>query len=631
MAWIEGEKVGSYILGEQIGQGGMATVYKGYHAQLDREVAIKVMHQNFLDDETFVARFKREAQIVAKLSHPHIVPVYDFDEHQGQPYLVMKYVEGFTLKKQLIKKPLTLDDILDVMSAVGSALAYAHREGVLHRDIKPSNIVIDKEGNPYLTDFGLARLAASGESTMSADMLLGTPHYISPEQAKGMKNLDGRADIYSLGVVLYELLVGHVPYTGDTPYSIIHDHIYTPLPMPSQINPDIPLAVEMVLYKAMEKNPDDRYATADAMIRDLRDAVEEASFTELDPNRASIAAVSLAKAREEMEQQLAQSAPPSAVMSPLPTPTPNLRSATLYSEKPKRWYQEERVWPVGGCASLLLIAFMSIRVLLGMSNNILELAALSDSGSGIVINHDIPLHIPNEYQQFGVELNIDPYTYLSIPYVASDALPDNTDSPFAYLLQARSLYENGQITEARQMLLEGSGTTPELSLYFGSVARLAFDANDRDGAIFFALATLEVAHVEDLEYFAEVRPTLGAFLYETLPSVEIVNLSRMIADMNLSNYVKRETIQSFANSDSLSFALIRNYVANENSRLAARRLETVPEDNMLRPEIDLLRGELARLQGDSDAARGYWQGIIEMEDVPQWVIDRAEVLLNQNN
>lgn len=630
MAWTEGEKLGSYILGKQIGQGGMATVYKGYHAQLDREVAIKVMHQNFLDDETFVARFKREAQIVAKLTHPHIVPVFDFDEHEGQPYLVMKYVEGFTLKKQIIKKPPNLEGILAVMAAVGGALSYAHKEGVLHRDIKPSNIVIDKEGNPYLTDFGLARLAASGESTMSADMLLGTPHYISPEQARGVKNLDGRADIYSLGVVLYELLVGHVPYTGDTPYSIIHDHIYTPLPMPSQINPDIPLSVEMVLYKAMEKNPEDRYVTADAMIQDLRDAIEESNITELDPNRASIAATSLAKVREEYEQQLAQLPPTTGIASPLSTPTSGtMRTATLYSEKPKRWYQEERVWPVGGCASLLLIVFISMGVLLNMSNNLLELTALSDRNDvNVEINTGRQISIPDEYQQLGVGIIQAPYPHVHIPYVPINELPEDMDNPFNYLLRARSLYEDENISDARQILLEGSASTPEQALYFGNAARLAFDVDDTQGTIFFALITLELARVEDAEFFAEVRPTLGEFLYIAAPSVQITALTDTVSDMNISSYIDPESIRDFVNSDSVSFATTRNLIANENSRLAKRRLDSISEENNLVPEIDLLRGELAFLQGDSGAAQGYWQGILEMENVPQWIIERAEELLN---
>ena len=295
MAWTEGEKVGSYILGKQIGQGGMATVYLAHQPHLDREVALKVMHQNFLDDEGFVTRFRREAQIVAKLTHPHIVPVYDFNEHDGQPYLVMKYIQGWTLKKQLIKDPLDLEGVVRVMTAIGDALTYAHSQDILHRDIKPSNIVIDKDGVPYLTDFGLARLASSGESTMSADMLLGTPHYISPEQARGVKELDARTDVYSLGVVLYELMVGKVPFTGDSAFSIIHDHIYTPLPPPTQVNPELPEAVEQVLFRALEKKPDDRYETANDLMSALSDAIKEGNLTELDPNRAAIAEESLAK------------------------------------------------------------------------------------------------------------------------------------------------------------------------------------------------------------------------------------------------------------------------------------------------------------------------------------------------
>jgi serine/threonine-protein kinase len=159
------------------------------------------------------------------------------------------------------------------MTAVGSALTFAHEKGILHRDIKPSNIIIDADNIPYLTDFGLARIAEAGESTMSADMLLGTPHYISPEQAKGQKSLDGRTDIYSLGVVLYELVVGRVPFSADTPFAVIHDHIYSPLPRPTHVNPDISPRVEQVLLKSLAKNPEDRFATASEMVEAFRDGI----------------------------------------------------------------------------------------------------------------------------------------------------------------------------------------------------------------------------------------------------------------------------------------------------------------------------------------------------------------------
>lgn len=161
MIWREGEQVGPYQIVSQPGQGGMATVYLADHPQLDRQVAIKVMHQTFQADETFVTRFRREAQIVARLEHRHIVPVYDFNEYKGQPYLVMKYLPGMTLKQRMNQGTLPLSEILSVMTAVASALTYAHNKGVLHRDVKPSNIVIDNDNVPYLTDFGLTRIAAA--------------------------------------------------------------------------------------------------------------------------------------------------------------------------------------------------------------------------------------------------------------------------------------------------------------------------------------------------------------------------------------------------------------------------------------------------------------------------------------
>jgi serine/threonine protein kinase len=276
MSFSVGENVGPYRIVEQLGQGGMATVYKAYHASLDRYVALKALHPAFNEDKGFASRFQREARVVAKLEHPNIVPIYDYAEHEGRPYLVMKYIEGDTLKARLNQGPLSSEEINQIVDSVGSALAYAHKQGVLHRDIKPSNVLVATDGQMYLADFGLARIAQSGESTLSSDMIMGTPQYISPEQAMGKKDLDARTDLYSFGVMLYEMVVGQVPFNADTPFSVIHDHIYTPLPLPHKVNPNVPESVERVLLKSLAKEREDRYEDVTTLVHAFKDAWAEA-------------------------------------------------------------------------------------------------------------------------------------------------------------------------------------------------------------------------------------------------------------------------------------------------------------------------------------------------------------------
>jgi serine/threonine protein kinase len=188
----------------------------------------------------------------------------------------MKYIEGDTLKARLNKGPLSAKEIEQVVDSVGSALGYAHKQGILHRDIKPSNVLIANDGIMYLADFGLARIAAAGESTLSSDSIMGTPQYISPEQAMGKKDLDAGTDIYSFAVMLYEMVVGQVPFTADTPFSIIHDHIYTPLPLPMDVNPKVPEPVQRVLLKSLAKNRLDRYESVEDMIAAFKEAWREA-------------------------------------------------------------------------------------------------------------------------------------------------------------------------------------------------------------------------------------------------------------------------------------------------------------------------------------------------------------------
>ena len=283
-----GDTIGQYEIVGQIGSGGMATVYKAYHEKLDHHVAIKLMHDTFIQDDNFLARFQREARIVARLEHPHIVPVYDYAESSDRPYLVMKYIDGGTLKRRLIKRGITLDEIKTMMTSLADSLTYAHEKDVLHRDIKPSNILIDDRDLPYITDFGLARIAQVGESTISHDMMLGTPFYISPEQAKGDKNLTPTTDIYSFGIILYELLVGTVPFTADTPYAIVHEHIYNKPTPPSHINKDLTSAIDDVIMKALAKNPSDRYQTATELMIAFNHAMDASGVTQLPPDRSVV-------------------------------------------------------------------------------------------------------------------------------------------------------------------------------------------------------------------------------------------------------------------------------------------------------------------------------------------------------
>jgi predicted Ser/Thr protein kinase/tetratricopeptide (TPR) repeat protein len=303
MPFNAGENVGPYRIIEQLGQGGMATVHKAYHPALDRYVAIKALHPAFMEDPSFLERFKREARVVAKLDHPNIVPIFDFAEHSGQPYLVMKFVEGKTLKFRLSEYWPNREEMIAIVEAVGSALAYAHQRGILHRDIKPSNVLMANDNQVYLADFGLARIAEAGQSTLSGDMMLGTPHYISPEQARGERDLDEGTDIYSLGIVLYELAVGRVPFNSDTPFSIIHDHIYTALPVPRQVNPKVPEIVERVLLKSLAKDREDRYRTVGDLVEDFK-AAAMGMPTSIDDVPTAVAAA--APIEEKTRQDLVQ-------------------------------------------------------------------------------------------------------------------------------------------------------------------------------------------------------------------------------------------------------------------------------------------------------------------------------------
>ncbi len=260
---------GRYELTHLIARGGMAQVYRAMDRQLERPVALKVLFPELSVDRTFVERFRREAQAAANLSHPNIVPVFDWGEDDGSYFIVMEYVEGRPLSAVLRDpEPMPPRQIATIGAGVAAALAFAHRHGVVHRDVKPGNVLITPDGDVKVTDFGIARAVNTEESLTQTGAVMGTAAYFSPEQAEG-KGVDSRSDIYSLGVVLYEMSVGRPPFTGDSPVAVASKHVRDMPVLPREANPAVPPALEAVVMKAMAKNPDDRYGSAEELRADL--------------------------------------------------------------------------------------------------------------------------------------------------------------------------------------------------------------------------------------------------------------------------------------------------------------------------------------------------------------------------
>ncbi len=268
MSNLTGHSIGRYHIIEQLGEGGMATVYKAFDTRLERDVAVKIIRVGqFGQDviEHILKRFEREAKALARLTHPNIVHVNDFGEHEGVPYLVMDYLPGGTLKERM-SLPMTWQAAARLLIPVASALEYAHEHKIIHRDVKPANILLTEKGQPMLTDFGIARIleTEAGQTLTGTGVGIGTPEYMAPEQGMG-RPVDGRVDIYSLGIVFYELVSAHKPYTADTPMAVVFKHISDPLPDPRQFMPDLPESVARILFKALAKQPEDRYERMGAM------------------------------------------------------------------------------------------------------------------------------------------------------------------------------------------------------------------------------------------------------------------------------------------------------------------------------------------------------------------------------
>ena len=657
----KGDIIGGYEIISPLGQGGMATVFKAFHPRLNRYVAIKMIHQAYLQDTTYVARFEREAQIVAGLEHPNIVPVYDYSEYQGEPYLVMKLIEGSTLKQILQDGELPVEDILTIAAPIASALDYAHSKGVLHRDIKPSNIILDKQAWPYLSDFGLARLAISGASTLSQDLMIGTPYYMSPEQATGKREIDARADLYSFGVVLYELFVGKVPFSEGTPYAIINDHIARELPLPTKMNPNIPPRIEAVLLQALAKSPDDRYQSAAAMIQAVRDAVstEAPQMSILSLGRTS-AAQSLAKVK-------AVAPPPTPTPTPPATPAAATRKGqktaaippTAKAKQPppkKRSYTTELV--LLGIALVLILVFVAFALSRNQANAPRTPAAVVQQGATLIVTLPPaptvvpPTHVPTQNASLpilpppdnggnngennggngggnngGGDTNLPPLPpTMPIPpgmsaQEAKDAITHDPNNMGAYVALFSAQLQNNDAAAATRTYEQGLSHTKDNREALGfelTAAGIAVQNGHYDVA--FALYSASLQSAQNQPPYAAVRATAGEFLYQAasranqLTPAQITKLGQELA----------------TNTSPIVSAMVgRAFLANNNPRLALTSINAALGADPNLAEAHLVNGEYQQqVQNDLAKARSEWQLALAAADAPQWVHDRATTLLN---
>ncbi|HET7144246.1 MAG TPA: WD40 repeat domain-containing serine/threonine protein kinase [Anaerolineales bacterium] len=263
-------KIGRYEIKSELGRGGMATVYRGYDPRFEREVAIKVLPPEMLHaDPQFKYRFEREAKIIAQLEHRSIVPVYDVGEENDQPYFVMRYMSGGSLSERIKKTTFSIEEATRILDHISPGMDEAHSKGIIHRDLKPGNILFDNKDIPHISDFGIAKITEAEARNVTGSAIIGTPAYMAPEQASG-DSIDGRVDIYALGVLLYEMLTGKQPYEADTPMGVAIKHVTEPVPHILNVNPSLPPWIEMIISTAMAKDKNDRFSTAVEMTETIK-------------------------------------------------------------------------------------------------------------------------------------------------------------------------------------------------------------------------------------------------------------------------------------------------------------------------------------------------------------------------
>jgi serine/threonine protein kinase len=371
---LTGKTLGQYEIGEQLGHGGMATVYLARQTSIGRTVAIKVMPAYFMGESNFLQRFEREVKVIAELQHPRVLPVYDYGQLEGRPYIVMAYMSGGTLADKIRQGQMPLPDVSRIVSQIAEGLDHAHHKGVIHRDFKPSNVLLDDRGNAYLADFGIAKLTETNIQ-LTGSGVVGTPAYMAPEMAES-GNVTPSVDIYALGITLYQMLSGKYPYQGETPIRVMMAHAQDPVPDVREARPELTGAVANVVKKAMAKNPKDRHATAGALADDLRAALSGQPARASEPDADFDEGRSTEKVPLPAAHVLRPATPPPTPapvqnpLTPLSAPTPmGAPTSALPVQTPKRGLFSNPVVVIGVVIGAIIVCVCGGFVLLGLINS----------------------------------------------------------------------------------------------------------------------------------------------------------------------------------------------------------------------------------------------------------------------
>jgi serine/threonine protein kinase len=366
-----GKTIGQYTILEEIGRGGMATVYSAMQSSMNRKVAIKVLPRHFLHDPGFLERFEREVEVISRLEHPHILPIYDFGDADGVPFIAMRYLGGGSMAQMIRRGVPDLDDIQKPFSQVAQALDYAHQQGVIHRDLKPGNIMLDESGNAYLSDFGIARVMGSD---LTGSAIIGTPAYMSPEQAHGLA-IDARSDVYALGIVLFELLTGREPYQSETPMGVLLMHVNEPMPVVRSYREDIPDSVEDVIQQATAKDPDERYASAGELAKAFAEALRNPNQTTRSAKTRAVEQATIAPSGALKNQ--GGTLIGDGVSAPMPTPVPTTAGASMATDASATAVPA----PSRGGRGVAIILFLIVIVAIAIVGVLVAPSLLNDNAS----------------------------------------------------------------------------------------------------------------------------------------------------------------------------------------------------------------------------------------------------------